>query len=113
MKKKIDLIKAKQEQLSILLELYRMAKENEGKLYNLFADEEVNRKENWTDTFLCECGKRGQRYLYHVPDYRYYLVNRETKEVICYGAKARLKSFMRLRGITMEQTMITDCDLKW
>lgn len=105
MKKKIEQIQAKQERLVELLDLYRKAVENEGKLYHLFEDEIVNNKDNWTDTFLCECGKRGQRYLYHIPDHKYYLVNRETKEVICYGSKQRLKSYMRLRNITDSNVM--------
>lgn len=99
MKEKIEQIKQKQERLSELLDEYRRAVESEGKLYHLFEDEVVNRKENWTDTFLCECGKRGSRYLYHIPDLKYYLVNRETEEVICYGGKSRLKAFMRIRNI--------------
>ena len=99
MKKIIEQIKEKQERLAELLDEYKRAVESEGKVYHLFEDEEVNRKENWTDTFLCECGKRGSRYLYHIPDLKYYLVNRITKDVVCYGSKQRLKSFMRIRNI--------------
>ena len=105
MKKKIEQIKAKQERLVELLDLYRNVVENEGKLYHLFEDEIVNNKDNWTDTFLCECGKRGQRYLYHIPDHKYYLVNRETEQVVCYGSKSRLKSYLRLRNIISSNVM--------
>lgn len=106
MKQKIDEIKQKQERLAELLELYRKTVENEGKLYHLFEDDIVNNKDNWTDTFLCECGNRGRRYLYHIPDHKYYLVNRITKEVVCYGNKQRLKYYMRLRNITESNVMI-------
>ena len=99
MKNKIEQIKQKQDKLADLLDLYRKAVENEGRLYHLFEDEIVNNKDNWTDTFKCECGRTGQRWLYHIPDHKYYLVNRETKKVVCYGSKQRLKSYMRLRNI--------------
>jgi hypothetical protein len=95
MKNTIEEIKKKQERLAELLDLYKKVVENEGRLYHLFEDEIVNHKDNWTDNFKCECGNRANRWLYNIPDHKYYLVNRETKEVVCYGSKHRLKSYMR------------------
>ena len=43
MKKKIEQIQAKQERLLELLDEYRKAVENEGRLYHLFEDEIVKR----------------------------------------------------------------------
>jgi len=101
MKDKIEQIKQKQERLAELLELYNKVVENEGRQYHLFEDEIVNNKDNWTDTYLCECGKMAKRWLYHIPDLKYYLVDRKTKEVVCYGGKQRLKSYMRTRQISI------------
>lgn len=105
MKKEIEKIKAKQERLAELLDLHRKAVENEGRLYHLFEDEIVNNKNNWTETYKCQCGNRAKRWLYHIPDHKYYLVNRETKEVVCYGGKKRLKSYMRTRCINEVDVM--------
>lgn len=105
MNKKIKQIKQKQERLAELLELYKKAVENEGRLYHLYEDEMVNHKDNWTDTFKCECGRMAKRWLYNTPDYKYYLVNRSTNEVVCYGGKQILKSYMRLRKITSDNVM--------
>jgi len=102
---KIEQIKQKQDKLAELLDLYKKAVENEGRLYHLFEDEIVNHKDNWTDTFKCECGNRAKRWLYNIPDHKYYLVNRETKEVVCYGSKQRLKSYMRVRCINEVEVM--------
>ena len=68
MKNKIEQIKQKQDKLADLLDLYKKVVENEGRLYHLFEDAEVNNKDNWTDTFKCECGRTGQRWLYHIPE---------------------------------------------
>lgn len=81
MKNKIEQIKKKQDKMAELLDLYRKAVENESRLYHLFEDAEVN------------------QWLYY-PDHKYYLLNRETKEVVCYGSKQRLKSYMRIRQIS-------------
>jgi hypothetical protein len=105
MKNKVEQIKKKQERLTELLDLYIKVVENEGIQYHLFEDEIVNSQDNWTDTFKCECGKMGKRWLYHIPDLKYYLVDRETKEVVCYGGKQRLKSYMRIRQITISDVM--------
>lgn len=105
MKNKVEQIKKKQERLTELLDLYIKVVENEGRQYHLFEDEIVNSQDNWTDTFKCECGKMGKRWLYHIPDLKYYLVDRETKEVVCYGGKQRLKSYMRIRQITISDVM--------
>ena len=86
MKDKIEKIKQKQDKLAELLDLYRKAVENKGRLYHLFEDREVN------------------QWLYH-SDYNYYLVNRETKELVCYGSKQRLKSYMRVRCINEVDVM--------
>ena len=81
MKNKIEQIKQKHEQMAELLDLYRKAVENEGKSYHLFEDREVN------------------QWLYH-SEHKYYLVKRETKEVVCYGSKEILKSYLRIRQIS-------------
>jgi hypothetical protein len=86
MKDKIEQIKQKQDKLAELLDLYRKVVENEGRLYHLFEDAEVNQ---WL----------------HYADYKYYFVNRETKEVVCYGGKQRLKSYMRTRQISITNVM--------
>lgn len=112
MKQKIDEIKQKQERLAELLELYRKSVESESKLYHLFEDEEVNRQENYVDTFICNGGHTHNRY-WLIPDYKYYLVNRETKQVICYGSKIALKRFMRIRKIEMNDVLIDVNDFKW
>lgn len=106
MKNKIEQIQAKQERLLELLDLYRKAVENEGKLYHLFEDDVVNNEDNWTDAYKCECGSKAKRWLYQIPDYKYYLVNRITKEVVCYGSKQRLKSYMRIRCISEVDVML-------
>ena len=105
MKKKIEQIQAKRERLLELLDEYRKAVENEGRLYHLFEDEIVNHKDNWTDSYKCECGNRAKRWLYQIPDHKYYLVNRITKDVVCYGSKQRLKSYMRVRCINEVDVM--------
>ena len=81
MRNKIEQIKQKHGKLAELLDLYRKAVENEGRLYHLFEDTEVN------------------KWLYHT-EHKYYLVNRETKEVVCYGSQQRLKSYMCIRQIS-------------
>ena len=86
MKNKIGQIRAKQERLLELLDLYRRAVENEGKLYHLFEDKEVN------------------EYLYH-SEHKYYLVKRKTKEVVCYGSKEILKSYLRSKNISDANVM--------
>ena len=96
MKQKIDEIKKKQERLAELLELYRKSVESEKLLYHLFDDEEVN----YVDTFV-------------VSDYKYYLVNRETNQVVCYGSKITLQRFMRIRKIEMNDVLIDAKDFKW
>jgi len=106
MKDKIEQIKAKQERLAELLDEYRKSVESEGKLYHIFEDEEVNRKDNWTDTYLCECGKTAKRWLYDIPDYKYYLANLITKDILCYGGKQRLKSYMRINDIKDADVLI-------
>jgi hypothetical protein len=86
MKDKIEQIKQKQERLAELLDLYRKAVENEGRLYHLFEDTEVN------------------QWLYY-SDYKYYFVNRETKEVVFYGSKQIVKSYMRINNIKSVEVM--------
>ncbi len=86
MKDKIEHIKQKQERLAELLDLYRKAVENEGRLYHLFEDTEVN------------------QWLYY-SDYKYYFVNRETKEVVFYGGKQIVKSYMRINNIKSVEVM--------
>jgi len=86
MKKKIEQIQAKQERLLELLDEYRRAVENEGRLYHLFEDTEVN------------------QWLYY-SDYKYYFVNRETKEVVFYGSKQIVKSYMRINNIKSVEVM--------
>jgi hypothetical protein len=104
MKEKIEQIKAKQEKLSDLLDQYKKSIENEGKRYHLFADEVVNTPTTVTHScYVC-----GEKKLYKVVpdcDLKYYLVDRETQEIICYGSKKRLKSFMRLRNIQSNDIM--------
>ena len=84
MKAKIEHIKAKQEKIAMLLDLYRKTIENENKAYHLFEDRET--REN------------------------YYLLNREANEVICYGNKDRIVSYMRIRKIEMEKVFIDATD---
>ena len=86
MKDKIEQIKQKQDKLAELLDLYRKAVENEGRLYHLFEDTEVN------------------QWLYY-SDYKYYFVNRETKEVVFYGGKQIVKSYMRINNIKSVEVM--------
>jgi hypothetical protein len=103
-KKKIDLIKKKQEKVVILLELYEKSLENEGRLYHLFEDKVIN--SNFTDTYKCyACESKVKRRLEHFLDYKYFLVNRETKEIVCYGNKQRLKSYMLIRKIINTDVM--------
>lgn len=107
-------LEEKQKQLIELLKEYKKVVENENKLFHLFPDEEVNRIENWSDSYKCEYGKgRVNRLLYQVPEHRYYLVDRNTKKVVCYGSKQRLKSFMRIRKIEMEQVLIDADRFDW
>jgi hypothetical protein len=86
MKDKIEQIKQKQDKLAELLDLYRKVVENEGRLYHLFEDAEVNQ---WL----------------HYSDYKYYFVNRETKEVVFYGGKQIVKSYMRINNIKSVEVM--------
>ena len=86
MKDKIEHIKQKQDKLADLLDLYKKAVENEGRLYHLFEDTEVN------------------QWLYY-SDYKYYFVNRETKEVVFYGGKQIVKSYMRINNIKSVEVM--------
>ena len=114
MNKKIAEIKTKQERLAELLDMYSKALESEGKQYHLKEDEENNRIENWGDTVKCECGKgRINRLIYNIPDYKYLLVNTNTKQVVCYGSKQRLKSFMRIRKIEMVDVIIDVKNFQW
>ena len=92
MKDKIEQIKQNQEKMAELLDLYRKAVENEGKSYHLFEDREVNQS------------------LYYSEEHKYYLVKRETKEVVCYGSKEILKSYLRIRQISDVDVMN---DVKW
>jgi hypothetical protein len=87
MKHKIEQIKQKQERLAELLDLYRKVVENEGRLYHLFEDAEVNQS------------------LYY-SDYKYYFVNRESKEIVCYGGRQIVNSFMRINNIKSVEVMI-------
>jgi len=80
MKEKIEQIKAMQEKMAMLLDLYRNTIEHERKAYHLFEDGEI----------------KGN----------YYLVNRESNEVICYGCKERIMSYMRIRKIEMKKVFI-------
>lgn len=86
MKNKIEEIKQKQDKLADLLDLYKKAVENEGRLYHLFEDAEVN------------------QWLYY-SDYKYYFVNRESKEIVCYGGRQIVKSFMRINNIKSVEVM--------
>lgn len=81
MKEKIEQIKQKQDKLAKLLDLYKKSVENEGRLYHLFEDDIVNNT------------------IRNIREHKYYLVNRETKEVVCYGDKGRLILYMRFRSI--------------
>ena len=87
MKEKIEQIKQNQERVAGLLDLYVKVVENEGKLYHLFADAEANKS------------------LFYQAEYQYYLVNRETQQVVGYGDKDRLKSCMRVRNIKSDDVM--------
>jgi len=86
MKNQIAEIKEKQNRVADLLDLYLKAVENQGRLYHLFADDQAN-----------QCLSK--------TDYKYYLVNRETSEVVFYGDGERLKSYMRLRNIKIDNVM--------
>jgi hypothetical protein len=86
MKNQIAEIKAKHNRVVELLDLYLKVFENEGRLYHLFADEQANQSLSKND-------------------YKYYLVNRETSEVVFYGDVERLKSYMRLRNINIDNVM--------
>ena len=110
MKEKIEQIEqliAKNKKLLDLLEQYKKSIENEGKRYHLFADEVVNTPTTVTHSCYV-CGEKKNYKVVPDCDLQYYLVDRnpkkvkgqtKTQEVICYGTKRRLKSFMRLRNI--------------
>jgi len=90
MKEKLDLIeliKQKKEKQSILLEQLAKMIKNEGRNYHLFIDEK---------TIINKCNK---------DDIQYFLIKRETNEVVCYGTPTRLKSFMRIRNIKTTDVM--------
>ena len=93
MKEHIIGIKKKQERLAELLDEYRKSKENEHKQYHLFEDLQTNDKIDW----LSDLNKA---------DLNFYLVDRITQKVICYGVRSRLKSWMRLRNITKEKVLV-------
>jgi hypothetical protein len=101
MKEKIEQLQEKQERLIELVKQYEKAKANEHKKYHLFEDKEVNRKENHTDTYMCDCGRKSVRWFIE-PDYQYYLVNRESNEIVCYGHKQRVKAYLRIRNISLD-----------
>lgn len=88
MKEKIEQIREKKERLLELLELYNKVVDNTGRLYHIFEDSEVNQSE-----FIFK------------NEYQYYLVNRETNQVLCYGVKSRIISYMRLRNISFLEVM--------
>lgn len=113
MKEKIEQIKAKQEKLSNLLDQYKKFKENESKRYHLFADEIVNAPTTVTHSCYV-CGEKKNYKVVPDCDLKYYLVDRnpkkvkgqtKTQEIVCYGSKKRLKSFMRLRNIQSNDIM--------
>ena len=80
----IELIKQKKEKQSILLEQLAKMIKNEGRNYHLFIDERTISKDD---------------------NSRYFLIKRETNEVVCYGTPTRLKSFMRIRNIKSTDVM--------
>ena len=80
----IELIKQKKEKQSILLEQLAKVIMNKGRNYHLFIDERTISKDD---------------------NSRYFLIKRETNEVVCYGTPTRLKSFMRIRNIKTTDVM--------
>ena len=86
MKEKIDQIKQNQVRIAHLLDLYLKVKENEGRLYHLFADDVANKS-------------------LHSSEYKYYIANRETQQVVSYGTDSQVKSYMRIRNITSDDVM--------
>jgi hypothetical protein len=90
MKEKLELIeriKQKKEKQSILLEQLAKMIKNEGRNYHLFIDEKTIINKWYKD------------------DIQYFLIKRETNEVVCYGTPTRLKSFMCIRNIKTTDVM--------
>ena len=80
----IELIKQKKEKQSVLLEQLAKVIKNEGRNYHLFIDERTISKDD---------------------NSRFFLIKRETNEVVSYGTPIRLKSFMRIRNIESTDVM--------
>jgi hypothetical protein len=76
---KIQQIKDAQQKLSNLLDEYKTIHESKGKLYHLKVD---------------SIEMSGEK--------KYYLVQMDTKKVVCYGNIERLKSFLNIRKIKIE-----------
>jgi hypothetical protein len=90
MKEKLELIeriKQKKDKQSILLEQLAKFIKNEGRNYHLFIDEK---------TIVNKWNK---------DDIQYFLIKRETNEVVCYGTTIRLKHYMRIRNIKITDVM--------
>lgn len=111
---KIKAIQNKHDKIIQLLNEYELVKESEKKSYHLLPDKEVNNVDNWSDSYKCECGKgRVNRLLYNIPDYKYILVSLDNHEVVCYGSKQRLKSFLNIRNIKKEHILFDSEVVNW